>query len=1090
MYPSIGTTNFQEKILEYDEFHETAESKTFINNLEDFIQVRESSCVRTDFKINKQQLWIKRFLSPWTPYKSAILVHGTGIGKSCTAIGIAEEFIASTPQSKVIVIASADVQENFKSEIFNINKVSINPPWNSSQCTGNTYIKRVQRLQRSLLNLSSKDDRSILDQTARKIIDDHYDFFPYMAWANSIINKQESLSKSAFKNWVQDNFNNKLIIVDEAHNSRPSQASNEKKVEQALRLITKEANNMNLVLLTATPMYNEWTEILWLLNLCIWNDKRIDLFKSLKDYEKGLSKDIFNDNLEFSSNDMENLFRNTTRSYISFIKGNNPFQFPFRLEPPIVLDNTQLPKLDIYGKSFSHRLNMKLVPSLLMGAQLDNYKKLLKNIPIDSSNNIDNSLEEELSEADDIPNTIITKIFAAGNIFLPEGNFYRSFQIKYNPVSVKYNFGSPRFFDNDNIMGYAAKFKTIIDAINNSDGICFIYSTYNLDGIFPLILALENYGYHPYLDNKGIWDETPPEKKTKGAYVVFSGNTKLFPKQLPIEELKNISKEPSNKNGQKIKIIIGSKKVSEGLDFANIRQIHILEPWYNTSLLDQVIGRGLRTCSHSMLPFEKQNCTVYLHSSILPPELGRETIDLTAYRLSEQKALGISKILHYLKESSFDCITHYHKNHLDNKLLNLSITQSRSQDNIAISGSIEQFTKPLFDYEPTPECESDKKPEDIQHHSNIFTPTRFLTDRQDDLIDALRKLFHINYSWIWNDIINRKELKGFNQKSISLILDEIVRLPNQYPFIDKLGRKGIIERRSDIYAFIPMDIRFIKGATTFERTQPLLHSKQNLEIENKKQKQIIKEPSDIQLLEQLTSLIELEKQSLLNLGFDSNIINQNITQYAFDKLNINTRFKLFIQLLKNNSIGIDINLYSKLVSPRLIQLNYPRDGIKQNVNLALIINPEGLLQYIIVDDNNIDLNKEPSVALQTAINIWESQFRRDFILSNRAELEGLTELNTKSMKFINKIFVNKEDFRGHDCTTFKKNEIDNYLKQINFKPSLDYKRDEVCKGIDISIRTLSSNDTEGKYKYILPEFRHILTPLRQKDFDELLKKKK
>jgi hypothetical protein len=94
------------------------------------------------------------------------------------------------------------------------------------------------------------------------------------------------------------------------------------------------------------------------------------------------------------------------------------------------------------------------------------------------------------------------------------------------------------------------------------------------------------------------------------------------------------------------------------------------------------------------------------------------------------------------------------------------------------------------------------------------------------------------------------------------------------------------------------------------------------------------------------------------------------------------------------------------------------------------------------------------------------------------------------MKFINKIFVNKEDFRGHDCTTFKKNEIDNYLKQINFKPSSDYKRDEVCKGIDISIRTLSSNDTEGKYKYILPEFRHILTPLRQKDFDELLKKKK
>lgn len=1087
MYPNIGISDFQKNILQSEELWETAETPSNITNINDFIQQREASCSKSDFKINKQQLWIKRFLSPWTPYKSAILIHSLGTGKSCSAIGIAEEYIMAGNQQKVIVIASADVQENFKSEIFNINKVSDIPPWKSSQCTGNNYIKRVQRLQRSILNLSAKDDRKILDDTAKKIIEDHYEFHPYMAWANIIIQKYESLTKKAFANWVKENFNNKLIIVDEAHNSRPSQASNEKKVEQALRLITKEANNMNLVLLTATPMYNEWSEILWLLNLCIWNDKRKELFKNESDYNIGLQKTLFNDSLDFSSKEDEALFKNATRSYISYIKGNNPLQFPFRLNPPNILDTNNLPQFDIYGNPVKNKINIKLIPSLLNGQQLENYKKLLKNtnynIPLDQA------LDQELEQIDDTPNTIITKIFAAGNIFLPNGNFFKDFNIKLNPVSVSYNIGSPRFFDTENISQYAAKFKTIIDAINNSDGICFIYSTYNLDGIFPLILALEQYGYHPYLDDKGIWTENT-NPKNKGAYVVFSGNTKLLPKQLPIEELKNISKLHSNKNGEKIKIIIGSKKVSEGLDFANIRQIHILEPWYNTSLLEQVIGRGLRTCSHASLPFNKQNCTIYLHTSILPPELNRETIDLTAYRIAEQKASGIAKIMYYLKQSAFDCITHYYKNHLDDNLLKIKITQQRSQDNQVITQSIQELIQPLFDSQPIPNCETNLKPEDISHNTNPFVPTRFLTDRQEEINDILRKLFHINYSWTWNDIINTKELKGFNQKSIALILDEIVRLPNQYPFIDKLNRKGFIERRQDIYAFVPSELRNIKGLTQFERTQPIQHAKTNIQVQSEKQKIVIKELSDIQLLQQFENNIKNDTQLLNSLNFNTITLNNYIIQHTFDKLNITQRFKLFIQILKNKNLGEQLNIHNLIVKPRLINITYTSDNIKHNIQTALIINPEAKLQYIIINnDGTINLNNEPNIALQTAINKWEQQFRKDFILSKRGELEGLTELNTKSMKLINKLFVSKDDIIGHDCTTFKKNEIDNYLKLLNIQTNPLYKREDICKGIDVSLRNLADIDTTGKYKYIIPEFRHILLSLRKKDFEEILKQK-
>ena len=44
----------------------------------------------------------------------------------------------------------------------------------------------------------------------------------------------------------------------------------------------------------------------------------------------------------------------------------------------------------------------------------------------------------------------------------------------------------------------------------------------------------------------------------------------------------------------------------------NVRQIHLFEPWHNRSRLEQVIGRGIRKCSHISLPLEKRNVTIFL----------------------------------------------------------------------------------------------------------------------------------------------------------------------------------------------------------------------------------------------------------------------------------------------------------------------------------------------------------------------------------------------------------------------------------------------------------------------------------------------
>lgn len=53
--------------------------------------------------------------------------------------------------------------------------------------------------------------------------------------------------------------------------------------------------------------------------------------------------------------------------------------------------------------------------------------------------------------------------------------------------------------------------------------------------------------------------------------------------------------------GQLIKFILGTKVINEGISLFNIKQIHILDTYFNMSRLDQAIARGIRNKSHQAL---------------------------------------------------------------------------------------------------------------------------------------------------------------------------------------------------------------------------------------------------------------------------------------------------------------------------------------------------------------------------------------------------------------------------------------------------------------------------------------------------------
>ena len=73
------------------------------------------------------------------------------------------------------------------------------------------------------------------------------------------------------KKLIKKIFSNRLLVIDEVHNIRAK--DKQKRTTKNLQDLVTYAENMKLLLLTATPMFNDAKEIIWLINLMNLNDK-------------------------------------------------------------------------------------------------------------------------------------------------------------------------------------------------------------------------------------------------------------------------------------------------------------------------------------------------------------------------------------------------------------------------------------------------------------------------------------------------------------------------------------------------------------------------------------------------------------------------------------------------------------------------------------------------------------------------------------------------------------------------------------------------------------------------------------------------
>ena len=229
----------------------------------------------------------------------------------------------------ILIIASPNVQDNFKLQLFDERKLEKkNGVWNLKSCVGDSLLHEINPT--SMKNLSHEK----ISSQIRTIIKQYYEFMGYTQFANYINDAIEVKGigySSAEINRIRlqkikNTFNNRLVIIDEVHNIRITKENKNRKSAELLMNIAKHTDNMRLLLMSATPMYNSYEEIIWITNLMNLNDKRTTI----------RAIDIFDKQGNFKSPESRALLQRKLTGYVSYVRISSAI--------PIALQVLPLPK--------------------------------------------------------------------------------------------------------------------------------------------------------------------------------------------------------------------------------------------------------------------------------------------------------------------------------------------------------------------------------------------------------------------------------------------------------------------------------------------------------------------------------------------------------------------------------------------------------------------------------------------------------------------------------------------------------------------------------------------------------------------------
>nr|XP_047140871.1 uncharacterized killer plasmid pGKL-2 helicase-like [Hydra vulgaris] len=362
-------------------------------------------------------------------------------------------------------------------------------------------------------------------------------------------------------------------------------------------LLHNSSEDLRIILMSATPMFDKPVEIALTMNL-------LRLPKSIptgREFERLFIKENrVNSKTHYKVKNMD-LFKNMIKGYVSYYMGAPSYTFP--------------------------TMTIKYVECEMSDFQYSIYKRVLKKEGIEPLLRVPS--KQDIVYAANLPNNFYIGTRSVSNIVYPNKKVGDQGLESFTVERIQ-----------SKLAKYSCKLDKIISNIRRSKGKAFLYSGFKEHaGLRAAVQVLEANGYKNYKKHG------PGEKR----FAVWSGDESVQFK----DEIREVYNRTDNIYGNKLKLILGSPSIKEGVSFKGVRSVHVFEPYWNKSRLDQVVGRASRFCSHIDLPENERNVKVYVYIAMHRNE--KITVDQYIKKLSDTKNKIIKKFEQAIRESAVDC---------------------------------------------------------------------------------------------------------------------------------------------------------------------------------------------------------------------------------------------------------------------------------------------------------------------------------------------------------------------------------------------------------------------------------------------------
>ncbi len=696
-YPDPTNEDFQKDIYKKREFIvNRIQSREELTEYKDIKKYRDDVCAPSKFTLQPHQSLLSNFFNPDTPYDGLLVFHGTGTGKTCAAIAIAEKFkpMIQKYNTKIYVLVSGPlIKETWKKELI--------------KCTGETYMK-----QHDMVTYQGKAEKTREMKNAVNLALQYYKLMSYRSFYKKVLGEKvvekiktkDNKFKTVYRKtktgeFERDiaidriyNLDNTLIIIDEAHNLTGNAYG------EALMKIIKNSHNLKRLLLTATPMKNLADDIIELINIVRPINSPIRRDKIFNKYKNHLM-DLKKEGLEY--------FKNKTRGYVSYLKGGDPFTFALRVDKGIVPKGLLFTRvIQCEMKLFQRNIYDKAV--MEEGDTLDRKSSAVANFafPGLSQNNNKivgyygrmgiNHVKNQLKTHYNILNTKIAKEILKDEDLDKKNADIDLIYMSDNGRTITGKILKEKYLKHFSIKFYKALLnlnKLVIG--DKGPGIAFVYSNLVKVGIDMFREVLMQNGYLEFDEESKnykikhdtrcyfcgfTYKEHQAEKLQKiaklnrisnkdflnhdfypAAFISITGKSTEESVDIVPEDkqriLNDIYSNINNKTGRYIKFVLGSRVMSEAISLRHVAEVHILDVYFNLGKVDQVIGRAIRHCSHynlmsEMNKYPKVNVYKYSVSLIKGEGLSSEE---ELYKKAELKYMLIKKVERGLKEVAIDC---------------------------------------------------------------------------------------------------------------------------------------------------------------------------------------------------------------------------------------------------------------------------------------------------------------------------------------------------------------------------------------------------------------------------------------------------